>query len=149
MSDLPPSTSTFVSEELFESNDELIYVSALKKMMKQMMRHEIVVMKQMMRHEIEVMMKHRLEMMLQEKLEETVQKYLVRDQGENEVQTSPRRSLALRFRNEPSITIYTGKEIKAKDGTPIVVEQVDLDSGHVVESGPEARQSTNCSSRRR
>ena len=48
------------------------------------------------------------------------------------------RSLQLKFLDEPSVPVFTGTQIKGKDGTPIRVALVDGITGQFVKSGPEA-----------
>ena len=48
------------------------------------------------------------------------------------------RSLQLKFLDEPSVPVFTGTQIKGKDGTPIRVALVDGITCQFVKSGPEA-----------
>ncbi|GFS31767.1 hypothetical protein Acr_00g0019090 [Actinidia rufa] len=52
--------------------------------------------------------------------------------------SSETRSLQLKFLDEPSVPVFTGTQIKGKDGTPIRVALVDGITGQFVKSGPEA-----------
>ncbi|KAG9152806.1 hypothetical protein Leryth_017636 [Lithospermum erythrorhizon] len=141
MSKVPKWDVLFETQEKDASDDELASVLVLRKMKKIMKSQEFAVMLiPILQRLIGPLLENWVPKKVQKEVEITVRKFLAsaHRHTKDEVQASEAKSYVLQFKNDPSPLVYTGQEIKTKDGTPVEVVLVDASSGDVVVSGPEA-----------
>ena len=66
-----------------------------------------------------------------------VLQFLLRYSGDR-VNSSEPRNLEIKFLNKPALLVLTGRHIKGEDGSSIKIALIDVITGDVVKSGPEA-----------
>ncbi|KAI3454543.1 hypothetical protein Pfo_011206 [Paulownia fortunei] len=123
--------------EQASSSDDGQFVVALRKMMKKEI--EVMVIRTV-QQVIGPIVEDLIRKVVKEEIQSAEEKLLTGGTRNyaNEMPTLKERSLQLKFLDEVSVPVLTGKEIKGKAGSPMRVALVDKTTGLVVHCGPES-----------